>query len=340
MKDKNIKLSGGRVIGRGRPAFFIADVGANHNGSLSKAKKLIDIAKRSEVNAVKFQSYRADYIINKRYLPDGYELLKKCQIPVKWNGILKSYCDKKNILFMTTPFDVEIVDYLEKIGLECYKIASCDITFSRLLRRVAVTGKPAIISTGGASLAEIRNAVKIFREEKNNKIVLLHAVVNYPCDYNEVNLSFMPRLAKKFNVLYGLSDHSLGIEVSLAAVALGANVIEKHLTENRKQRGPDHMHSMEPREFAGLINSARIIEECLGRANKVINESEQKRMKRGRRSFYAIEDIGKGDVFSPFNIRELRPSGEIEANRTGIIYGKKAWRPIKKLEMVMERDIL
>ncbi|MBD3296628.1 MAG: hypothetical protein GF392_04610, partial [Candidatus Omnitrophica bacterium] len=236
---KKIRINKRTVIGGNCPSFFIGDIGANHNCDLKEAKRLVDLAVSSGLDAVKFQSYRLDHFINGKYNPEGYKIIEQYQMPFSWNEQLKKYCDKKGILFMTTPFDLEMVDHLEDIGMECYKIASCDITFERLLERVAVTGKPVIVSTGGATVREITRAVKIFSKRGNNKLILLHAVVNYPCEYEEINLSFMPELGERYSAVYGLSDHSLGNEISLAAVALGAKVIEKHLTRTRKQRGPD-----------------------------------------------------------------------------------------------------
>ena len=338
--ENKIKINDKITIGKNCPAFFIGDVGANHNCDLLQAKKIIDLAVSSGLDAIKFQSYRLDHFINSRYNPEGYKLIKKYQIPFSWNRELKEYCDKKGIVFMTTPFDVEIVDHLEEIGIECYKIASCDITFTRLLHRVAETGKPVILSTGGASVREISNAVKIFEKHNNDKVVLLHAVVNYPCNYEEINLAFMPKLGTKYSTMYGLSDHSLGNEISLAAVALGAKVIEKHLTESRVQKGPDHKHSMEICEFKELVGSARLIEKGMGSASRIINVSEEKRMKKARRGFYAVKGIKKGEILSPENVRELRPRAEMGPELFRRVFGKKAIKNIQKNQVITREHIL
>lgn len=338
MKNK-IKINERISIGKGCPVFFIGDVGANHNGELSQAKKIIDLAITAGLDAVKFQSYRLDYFINQKYNPDGYEMIKKYQMPFFWNKELKDYCDSKGIVFMSTPFDVDMVDHLEEIGIECYKIASCDITFTRLLRRVAATGKPVILSTGGASIREISKAADIFKKKRNDKLVFLHAIVNYPCDYEEINLSFMPHMGSRFSVIYGLSDHSLGDAIPLAAIALGAKVVEKHITEGRSQKGPDHRHSMELDAFKNLIISSRFIEKGLGSSHRIINPSEEKRMGRARRGFYAIRKIERGDVLTSENIRELRPRTEMGAELCDKVFGKKAFKNIDKDQAITRDDI-
>ncbi|MDD5643849.1 MAG: N-acetylneuraminate synthase family protein [bacterium] len=337
---KEIKLSGDFIIGPDRPVFFIADIGANHNGSLLKAKKLIDLAAKAGVNAVKFQSYRADYLMNQKYHPEGYKLIRKYQFPMAWNGILKKYSEKKGLLFLTTPFDLETVDYLEGLNIAFYKIASSDITFYRLIEKIGKTGKPVIISTGGADINEIKNAIRILKTTGNRKIILLHAIVNYPCDYDEVNLSFMPVLGEKFKVPFGLSDHTLGTEVAVAAITYGASVIEKHFTDNRHRKGPDHLHSMEPDEFRSMVISAGNVQKAIGKPYKIINRSEKRRLKKARRAFYAVKDICKGEIFNGNNVRELRPKGEISAAQANIVFGKKAKKPISNLEMIRKKNIL
>ena len=329
-----------RNTGNGAHVFVIADIGANHNGDLLQAKKLIRLAASCGVDAVKFQSYRADHFISKKYNPDGYNLITKNQIPLEWNKILKDYCEKKGVLFMTTPFDTSMVDYLEKLKVACYKIASCDITFVRLLRRVAETGKPVILSTGGSSMDEISNAMQIFRKARNNMVVLLHAVVNYPCDYKEINLRFMPELGKKFSTLYGLSDHSPGIEVGIAAAVLGAKVIEKHFTEDRRQKGSDHTCSLEPEEMEYLVRSIRNVEESMGKSVKKINPTEKTRMKRARRGIYADGNIKKGDFITENNILELRPKSNVGAGEIDCIVGVKAKKDIKKGDKIHKADLL
>jgi len=334
---QGIKI-GNKTIGANAPVFIIADIGANHNGSLQQAKKLIRLAARCNVDAVKFQSYRLEYFISKKYNPKGYEIIKKYQLPLEWNKILKNYCENQGVLFMTTPFDVPMVDYLEKLDIYCYKIASGDINFKKLLERVAATQKPVIVSTGGSQLGEIKNAVNIFQKSKS-KIILLHAVLNYPCSYKEINLNFMPRLGKIFSLPYGLSDHSPGIEVALASVALGAKVIEKHFTENRKQKGPDHKHSIMPDELCNLIKSVRNIEESLGKATKRINLSELRRLCKARRSIYAIRDIEKGEHFNVNNVRELRPNGPLSPERMDSLLKRTAVRQIKNGERIEAKDL-
>ncbi|MCK9555517.1 N-acetylneuraminate synthase family protein [bacterium] len=337
---EKIKLTENFTIRPGGPVFFIADIGANHNGSLLKAKRLIDLAAKAGVNAVKFQSYRADYLMNKKYHPEGYKLIRKYQFPMAWNGILKKYSERRGLCFLTTPFDVETVSYLEDLDVAFYKIASSDITFCRLIDRIGKTGKPVVLSTGGAEINEIKNAVEILKKTGNKRIVLLHTIVNYPCAYDEVNLSFMPVLGEKFKVPFGLSDHTLGTEVSIAAVAYGASVIEKHFTDNRRQKGPDHIHSMEPAEFKNLVIAACHVKSSVGEARKIINLSEKKRLKKARRAFYAVKDICRGEIFNGNNVRELRPGGEIAADKADIIFGKKAKKAINNYEMIRKKDIL
>lgn len=318
--------------------FIIAEAGVNHNGSLDIAYKLIDEAKNAGADAVKFQTFKAEdlttkdnkmaeyQITNTSKLETQLEMLKRLELSFDDFLKLKRYCDKINIEFLSSPFDIESARFLYKIGLKKFKIASGEITNIILLREIGSYKKDVIMSTGMCYIAEVENALNILIEngtEKQN-ICILHCNTEYPTRFEDVNLLAMTTLENTFKVDVGYSDHTEGMEVPLAAVALGAKVIEKHFTLDRSMKGPDHKASMEPEEFRKMVSSIRNIEKCLGDGVKKPSESEKKNINLVRKSIVASKVIRKGEIFSESNLTVKRPGNGLSPFLWDKIIGKIA----------------
>lgn len=318
--------------------FIIAEAGVNHNGSLDIAYKLIDEAKNAGADAVKFQIFKAEdlttkdnkmaeyQITNTSKLETQLEMLKRLELSFDDFLKLKRYCDKINIEFLSSPFDIESARFLYKIGLKKFKIASGEITNIILLREIGSYKKDVIMSTGMCYIAEVENALNILIEngtEKQN-ICILHCNTEYPTRFEDVNLLAMTTLENTFKVDVGYSDHTEGMEVPLAAVALGAKVIEKHFTLDRSMEGPDHKASMEPEEFRKMVSSIRNIEKCLGDGVKKPSESEKKNINLVRKSIVASKVIRKGEIFSESNLTVKRPGNGLSPFLWDKIIGKIA----------------
>ncbi len=324
---------------------MIADIGSNHNGSLSLAKRLIDRAAMANIDAVKIQIYTAEGLYS-RYVPrhsqhkkNLWETIKEIQTPLGWIPKLKSYCKKKKILFFATPFDIAAVDQLENY-VSFYKIASFELTDLSLVEAVAKKNKPIIISTGLATLKEINEAYRICLRQGNRNIMFLHCVSAYPSKPKDMNLKAMQTLAETFNVPVGLSDHSHGIHISLAAVAMGAKIIEKHLTLDRNMKGPDHPFAMEPCEFADLISQIRDIEYAFGDGKKRgPSTSERENFRIGRRSIHARSDISKGTIIKKDMLIIKRPSLGIKPEMITALAGRVARRNIKADKWITWKDV-
>lgn len=296
----------GRKIGEGQPSFIIAEAGVNHNGRIELAKKLVDKAVEAGANAVKFQTFRSESLVTPDAPKATYqarttgshesqlEMLKKLELPLWAFQELKAYCDQKGILFMSTPFDETCSDFLDEIGMPIVKIPSGELTNVFFLAHVARKKKPMIVSTGMATLDEVEAAVQTIFDAGNNQLVLLHCVSNYPTHPADVNLKAMGTMAKTLKVPVGFSDHTQGIEIALAAVALGAVVIEKHFTLDRRMPGPDHPASLEPEELKKMVASIRHIEAALGNGLKRPCAAEVDTAKIARKSLVASRDIPKG----------------------------------------------
>ena len=275
---------------------IIGEVGSNYDGSLEKAKAYIQALKECGADAVKFQTLRKETLIAPRILFDGkwqanpvYEKFSNLELPDEWHYELKAFADQCGIEFFSSPFYLEAVDLLEKVGVKTYKIASGDITFDPLLKAVGGTGKKIILSTGASSLKDVERAIYILKKSGAQNIVLLHCVSNYPPDMTEMNLNAIATLKQTFKIPVGVSDHTIGSVVPLAAVALGATVIEKHVTFDHQSSGPDHPFATTMEEFKKIIHEVRLIEKALGTGEKVPTESELKKQKRLRRGQYQIE---------------------------------------------------
>jgi len=324
--------------------FIIAEAGVNHNGSLDLAYQLIDVAKDAGVDAVKFQTFKAENVVSKLADKAEYqkkttgldksqlEMIKKLEISFDDFIKLKKYCDKKGIMFLSTPFDHQSIDFLYDL-INIYKIPSGEIINYPYLKHITTKNKPIIMSTGMANLGEVEEAINIIRSVNSEvQISLLHCTTNYPASYEEVNLKAMQTLAAAFKLPIGYSDHTLGIEVPVAAVAMGAKIIEKHFTLDKKLPGPDHMASLEPDELKEMVKAIRNIEKALGDGIKKPNKSEIEIMKVARKSLISTRDIRAGEIIKESDIAIKRPGTGIPPKFKVIIIGMKLVNDIRQDE--------
>ena len=328
--------------------FIIAEAGVNHNGCIKTAKKLIDVAAESGVDAVKFQTFKAENLVSKKAQKaeyqkqtiDGdesqFEMLKKLELDVDTHKELIKYCVSKKILFLSTPFDHDSIDLLHALKLEIFKIPSGEITNLPYLRHIGSLNKEVILSTGMADLGEIEDALDILiaAGTAKDKITILHANTEYPTPMEDVNLKAMQTIAKAFNMEVGYSDHTLGIEVDIAAVAMGAKVIEKHFTLDRMMEGPDHKASLEPDELKAMVQSIRNVEKALGNGIKKPSNSESKNIVIVRKSIVAKQDIKQGDKLSEENLAIKRSGNGINPMRWDEMLGKIAQKEYKADELI------
>ena len=324
--------------------FIIAEAGVNHNGRLDLAYQLIDVAKDAGADAVKFQTFKAENVVSKLADKAEYqkkttgsdksqlEMIKKLEISFDDFIKLKKYCDKKEIMFLSTPFDHQSIDFLYDL-IDIYKIPSCEIMNYPYLKHIAAKNKPLIMSTGMANLGEVEEAITTIRSVNSKaKIALLHCSTNYPTPYEEVNLKAIQTLAVAFKLPVGYSDHTLGIEVPVAAVAMGAKIIEKHFTLDKKLSGPDHKASLEPSELKEMVKAIRNIEIALGNGIKKPNKSEIEIMKVARRSLIATRDIRVGEIIKESDIAIKRPGTGILPKFKEIVIGMKLINDIRQDE--------
>ena len=335
MKISNIN------IGKDYPPFIIAELSANHNGSILKAKETIKKAKEIGVSAIKIQTYtpdtmtmniKSDDFLIKGGLWSGYYLYDLYQLaytPFEWHKELFDFAKDQGIIIFSTPFDETAVDLLESLNTPAYKIASFEITDIPLIKKVARTNKPILISTGMASYDEINDAVVACRECNNNQIILLHCTSSYPAKISNANLNCIQTLKEMYGVQVGLSDHTLGTVVSTAAIALGAVVIEKHFILDRNEKGPDSEFSLEPDEFKDLCYNTSMVWSSLGEKNKPLIDEEVKN-KIFRRSIYFSEDLKSGDEITKYNIRRIRPGFGMAPKYFDELIGKRVKKSIKK----------
>ena len=342
---------GQRVIGLGSPCFLVAEAGSNHNGSLEQALAMIDAAKAANVDAVKFQNFRAAklYPLNagiSDYLPVKkpiYDIIKSLEMPVEWIPTLADYCKSREVIFFSAPFDEGSADALEPY-VEVYKIASYEITHMPLIRHVARKRKPVILSTGTAGLDEVRQALGWCHVEGNEDIILLQCTASYPAPPASLNVRALVTMRETFGVPTGLSDHSRDPLVGpMAAVALGANVIEKHFTLSNRLPGPDHGYAVEPDELAAMVAAVRKLEQVLGDGEKVRQSIEHDLHAFARRYIYATSKLRKGETFTNNNLGVLRrgqlPAG-LEPRRWDSVIGRKAARDIDEGSPIGEDDCL
>jgi N,N'-diacetyllegionaminate synthase len=326
----------GRPVGVGQPCFVIAEAGVNHNGDMELARRLIDMAAGAGADAVKFQTFRADLLTTATAAKAAYQIqqtgaaesqhamLRRLELSAADHAHLWRHARERNILFMSTPFDETSADLLDELGVAVYKIPSGEVTNLPLLAHIARKGKPLIMSTGMASLGEVEAAVEAIRAEENEHLILLQCVSNYPADPADSNLRVMELMARAFGALVGYSDHTLGIDVSLAAVALGACVIEKHVTLDRTLPGPDHQASAEPAELTALVRGIRTVEAALGHGRKVPAASESATAAVARRSLVALRDVPPGAVLTPDTIGVRRPGTGLPPALRLLLVGRTA----------------
>jgi N-acetylneuraminate synthase len=332
---KAIKI-GNRVIGKMWPVYIVAELSANHNGSYDQAVRVIEASKAAGADAIKVQTYTADTLtidsakeyfrVGKGSLWEGrtlYDLYQEASMPWEWQPKLKNIAEKLGLDFFSTPFDSTAIEFLEKMDVPVYKIASFEVVDLPLIQLIARTGKPLIMSTGISTEQEIQDAVNAFRSNGGNDIILLKCTSAYPARPEEMNLRAIRYLEEKFDVVAGLSDHSMDPVVPVAAVAMGACIIEKHFTISRSIPGPDSAFSLEPPEFAAMVQAIRTTEKALGNGTIEITESEQA-SRVFRRSLFIIKDMVAGDIFSGENVRSIRPGYGLPPSCLYDILGKRS----------------
>lgn len=336
----------GHKVGEGERCFVIAEAGVNHNGDLALAKRLIEIGKKACADAVKFQTFKAEKVVSPHAQKARYqiettgpnesqhEMIKKLELSFQQFRELHRHARKVGIIFLSTPFDQESVDFLEELGIAAFKVASGEITNLDFIKYVAKKRKPVILSTGMSTLKEVRAAVKAVQASGNRELALLHCVSNYPAATCDINLRAMETMRNEFACPVGYSDHTLGAEAAIAAVALGAKIIEKHLTLDNSLPGPDQRASMQPDEFAAMVKSIRNVESALGDGLKRPARSEAGVAAAGRRSLVAATNISAGSVLRETDIAVLRPGTGLPPAMRSRIAGRRARRAIAAGEVL------
>lgn len=326
--------------------YIIAEAGVNHNGSLKLAKLMIDKAKEAGVDCIKFQSFVSKNVVSKNAFKAEYQkeqtninesqlnMLRKLELSFDDFKELKKYCSLKGIEFLSTAFDFDSIDFLNSLEIRTWKIPSGEITNLPYLIKIARTNKPVILSTGMSTIDEIREAINVLKSNGCGNITLLHCTTEYPAPYEDVNLKAMLTLKKKFECEVGYSDHTKGIEVSIAAVAMGATVIEKHFTLDRNMEGPDHKASLEPDELKAMVNAIHNVEISIGSDDKKPAESEKKNIDIARKSIVAKHNIKKGQILTEENVTVKRPGNGISPMRWFEIIGKTAVRDFEEDELI------
>jgi N-acetylneuraminate synthase len=340
MMSPHIEIDGRRV-GPGCPTYIVAEMSANHNQDFEQAVSIVEAAKAAGADAVKLQTYTPDTLTidcdNENFRIKGtlwggrtlYELYGQAYTPWEWQPKLKETANELGLALFSTPFDETAVDFLEEMGVPAYKVASFENVDLPLLRRIAGTGKPMIMSTGMATLAEIDEAVRTVREAGGSQLALLKCTSAYPALPEEMNLRTIPHLAEAFGVPAGLSDHTLGIAVPVAAVALGACLIEKHFTLSRAVPGPDSAFSLEPHEFKAMVEAVRTAESALGSVHYGVGGGEAG-SRVFRRSLFVVRDVKAGEVFTAENVRSIRPGYGLHSRYLGVVLGRRASCDIKR----------
>ena len=340
-KDSNISING-RSIGPGHPVYIIAELSANHGGDFDEAVRIVRAMKEAGADAVKLQTYTADTLtidcdsghfrIGGGTLWDGrtlHELYGEASMPWEWQPKLKDLAKELGMDCFSSPFDASAVDFLEEMGVPTHKIASFELVDLPLIRRVAATGKPMILSTGMASEEEIEEALGVSREAGARQIALLKCTSSYPADAAQMHLRTIPVMQEKFGVPVGLSDHTMGTAVPVTAVALGACIVEKHFTMDRSVPGPDAAFSLEPSEFKEMVEAIRTAEAALGEVT-FGGDAEEKKSRVFRRSLFVVVDVAKGEPFTAENLRSIRPGGGLHPQFLEGIVGRKASCDIAK----------
>ena len=349
--NKEIKI-GSRMIGENHPTYIIAEIGGNFDGSIDKAKKLIDAAKDSGADCAKFQTFITPRIVSeggfsKMTLKGVHgswgrtvsEVFKDVEFPMAWHKEISDYCKNVGIDFSTSPYFKEAVDLCAELKVPFIKIGSGEITWLEMLDYIAKKGIPVMLATGDATMSEIDEAVRTIKNAGNKNLVLMQCITNYPSKIDSANVNVLKTYQSAFDVLTGYSDHSHGSVVALASVVLGGRVIEKHFTLNRKDKGPDHPHSMEPAEFKFMVDSVREVERAMGSACKEVVAEEGETVYVQRRCLYAAKNIKKGEVLSADAIDVLRPALGIPPKFKRTIIGKSVNKDIPAGNPIFWEDL-
>jgi len=354
--SKPVDLAGGvnlgsRVIGPGHPVFIIAEAGVNHNGQMELARRLVDAAAAAGVDAVKFQTFKAEKVVSSGAPQATYQMkntgveetqlamIRRLELDAERTAELGEYCSSVGIEFLSTPFDEESAELLQALGVPAFKVGSGELTNHRFLKYLAEKGLPLIVSTGMASMEETEAAVAAIRGAGGRGLCLLHCVSAYPAPPEESNLRSMDTLRRNFHVPVGWSDHTLGLHVTVAAVALGASLVEKHFTLDRSLPGPDHAASLEPQELAALVRQVREVESALGDGVKRCMPSEENTAAVARRSVHTAADLPAGHVIGPDDLLLLRPGTGIGAHEVEKLVGRRTLRRIPAGTMLSWSDI-
>lgn len=332
----------GRRVGPGCPAYVVAEMSANHNRDFNQAVQILEAARQAGADAIKLQTYTPEtltidcdnsyFVVGKGSPWEGrtlHELYGEAYTPWEWQPKLKEIATQLGLDCFSSPFDATAVDFLERMDVPVYKIASFELVDFPLIKRVAATGKPLILSTGMATLLEIEEALQIIRDAGGDEVVLLKCTSAYPAAPEDMNLRAISQFSEKFGVPVGLSDHTMGITAPVAAVALGACMIEKHFTLSREVSGPDSAFSLEPQEFKAMVDAVRAAEAALGSIEFGISESEAT-SRPFRRSLFVVRDVGAGEVFTAENVRSIRPGYGLHTKHLEEIIGRKATRDIRR----------
>jgi len=332
-----------------RKTIIIAEAGVNHNGSMVLAKQLIDAAALAGVDYIKFQTFKAENLVVKtaikaeyqqKNMPDAentqYQMLKKLELSKEQHYELIDYCKRRSVKFFSTAFDLENIEFLSSLHLGLWKIPSGEITNYPYLKRIAQENQPVILSTGMSTIEDIRVAVDVLKKHGINKqqITVLHCNTQYPTPMQDVNLLAMQTIAREIGVNVGYSDHTLGIEIPIAAVALGAKVIEKHFTIDRNMEGPDHKASLEPEELKAMVAAIRNVEKALGSSEKTVSASERENINIARKSIVASKFIAKGETLNEENLTVKRPGNGISPMMWDDVIGKAAVRDFEKDDLI------
>ncbi len=353
---------GKRTIGQGKPAYIIAEIGSNFDGDLERTKLLARLCKEAGADAFKIQNFKAPKIVSNvgfanlkvafqaKWDKPVVEVYQKAEFPREWLKEISSYCREIGIDFMSSPYDREAVDQLEKLGVIAHKLGAGEVDELEFIRYVAKTGKPVILSVGAATIEEIATAIKTIRATGNKKLVVLQCVTNYPSPMADANIRAMVSIGEKFKVLVGYSDHTIGAEgngddplngltVPLGAVALGACIIEKHVTDDRTRKGPDHPFALTMQEFAQMVKGIRAMETALGDGKKRVMPSEKETVVIQRRGIYATRDIAKGERIARDMIVCLRPAVGLRPPMIPKLLGKRSKRAIVAGDPIRKNDI-
>lgn len=342
----------GRLVGPGYPCYVIAEAGVNHNGRLSLAKKLVDVAADAGADAVKFQTFEADRVASSIAPKAAYQhettdpdesqldMLRKLELSESDHRELIKYCQRRSIQFLSTPYDEQAVDLLVKLRVPAFKIGSGEIVNHPLLRYIASKNRPIILSTGTTYLSEVDEAVRVVQEAGDPPLALLHCVSRYPANPATMNLRAVETMAQSFQIPVGLSDHTLGNEISFAAVALGAAIIEKHFTLDRDLIGPDHRASLEPDELRDLVAGIRKIESAMGDGVKRPHPSESEGRKLGYRGLVALRPLEPGEIVEQRDLRALRTGHGISVRDIGWVVGRRLARPVQVGQAICSEDLV